>query len=91
MIGEFDKNLVIGPYPHPHHMSITYFANLFFCAIFISIETRPIENALRPRSPLDSSERLLMTKTYGYEGVFIDSENDRGSQGMILKMVVIKS
>ena len=26
-----------------------------------------------------------MTKTYGYEGVFIDLENDRGSQGMILK------
>ena len=32
-----------------------------------------------------------MTKTCGYEGVFIDSENDRRSQGMILKMVAIKS
>lgn len=71
MIGDFDKTST-------SVSSITY--PQIFLQIFISIDLL----RLGPRSPSDSSGRL-MTKTYGYEGVSIDFENDRGFQGMVLK------
>ena len=78
----FSQHLVIGPLS-TSASHVDHIIRKSFWAIFISIET--YWDALRPSSPLDFSEWLLMTKTYGYEGVFIDLENDRGSQEMILK------
>lgn len=78
----FSQHLVIGPLS-TSASHVDHIIRKSFWAIFISIET--YWDALRPSSPLDFSEWLLMTKTYGYEGVFIDLENDRGLQEMILK------